>query len=127
MSHCINRITRPDRLEPVKRYTNGGNTQSMHFILFYDYVPEYMDRRGEFRDDHLDYLKPYLERGELFLAGAFAAPADGAALVFRADTREVAEAFARSDPYVLNGLVTSWRVREWTTVVGRDAEQPIPT
>ena len=84
-----------------------------------------MERRTEFRDKHVSYLKPFLERGELFLAGAFAEPADGAALVFKADTSEIAETFAKSDPYVLNGLVTSWRVREWTTVVGRDAEQPI--
>ena len=48
-----------------------------------------------------------------------------AAIVFKADTPAVAEAFAKADPYVLNGLVTSWRVREWTTVVGRDAEHPL--
>ena len=36
-----------------------------------------------------------------------------------------AEAFATSDPYVTNGLVTSWRVRHWTTVVGPLAAQPI--
>jgi hypothetical protein len=27
---------------------------------------------------------------------------------------------------VTNGVVTNWRVREWTTVVGRDAEVPLP-
>ena len=97
----------------------------MHYILFYEYVPEYMERRGEFRDAHLAYLKPFLDRGELFLAGAFAEPADGAALVFKGNSPAVAETFARSDPYVLHGLVTSWRVRQWTTVVGRDAANPI--
>ena len=97
----------------------------MHYILFYDYVPEYMERRGEFRDQHMTYATPFLERGELFLGGAFAEPADGAAIVFKGDSPEVAEAFAKADPYVLNGLVTSWRVRKWTTVVGRDAEHPI--
>lgn len=40
---------------------------------------------------------------------------------FRGESSEVAEAFARVDPYVVNGLVTRWRVREWTTVVGEDA------
>jgi uncharacterized protein YciI len=33
-------------------------------------------------------------------------------------TKEAAEAFARADPYVRNGLVTRWRIREWTTVIG---------
>ena len=97
----------------------------MHYILFYDYVPDYMERRGEFRDEHVALVGKAIDRGELFLGGAFANPADGAAIVFKADTPEVAEAFAEADPYVLNGLVTSWRVREWTTVVGRDAEHPL--
>jgi len=51
------------------------------------------------------------ERGELLLAGAFTEPADGAALVFKANGRAVAERFAASDPYVKEGLVKHWRVR----------------
>lgn len=98
----------------------------MHWLLFYDYVPDYLERRWELGGAHLSYLQPYLDRGELVLAGAFADPADGAALLFRADRREVPEAFAESDPFVLGDLVTDWRVREWTTVVGPDAAQPLP-
>ena len=55
-------------------------------------------------------------------AGTVAAnPADGAALLFQGDSPKVAEDFARNDPYVINGVVKSWRVREWTTVVGDGA------
>jgi len=97
----------------------------MHYILFYDYVPDYLERRGAFRDAHLAHARPYLDRGELFIGGAFANPADGAAIVFKADSPQLAEDFARADPYVLNGIVTGWRVREWTTVVGRDAAVPV--
>ena len=56
------------------------------------------------------------------LGGALADPIDGAVLLFRGDSPNAAESFAETDPYVLNGLVKSWRVREWTTVVGEDAE-----
>lgn len=97
----------------------------MHYLLFYDYVADYLVRRGEFRDAHLALVRATMDRGELFLGGAFANPADGAVIVFRGDSPAIAEAFAQSDPYVRNGLVTAWRVREWTTVVGRDAAQPI--
>jgi hypothetical protein len=38
----------------------------------------------------------------------------------------VVEAFAKSDPYVTGGLVTEWKVREWTTVIGKDAAHPLP-
>lgn len=96
-----------------------------HWLLFYDYVPDYLERRGALREAHLAHLAPFLDRGELVLGGAFAAPADGAALLFLAEGPETAEAFARADPYVLEGLVTGWRVRAWTTVVGRDAAEPL--
>jgi uncharacterized protein YciI len=46
--------------------------------------------------------------------------------VFLGESPAAAEAFAAADPYVLNGLVTRWRVREWTTVVGRDAQVRLP-
>lgn len=97
----------------------------MHYILFYNYTPDYLERRGEFRDLHLAHAKASIDRGEFFLGGAFADPADGAAIIFKADSREVVEKWAKNDPYVLNGLVISWTVREWTTVAGKDAENPI--
>ncbi|HTQ46692.1 MAG TPA: YciI-like protein [Polyangiaceae bacterium] len=96
-----------------------------HYILFYDVAPDYLQRRGEYRQKHLDLARASHARGELVLAGALANPADGAVLLFRAESDEVARRFAEADPYVLNGLVTSWRVREWTTVVGDGACQPI--
>jgi hypothetical protein len=51
---------------------------------------------------------------------------DGAVLLFRGSSAAVAESFATMDPYVLNHLVTSWRVREWATVVGSQAEIELP-
>ncbi len=90
----------------------------MHTILFYDVVDDYVERRASFRQLHLDLARQAQQRGELVLAGALADPADGAVLVFRGDAAAVAEAFAKADPYVKNGLVKSWRVRKWTTVIG---------
>ncbi|MCH2156072.1 MAG: YciI family protein [Opitutales bacterium] len=97
----------------------------MHYILFYKYASDYLERRGVYRDEHLSLAKAAIDRGELFLGGAFADPADGAALVFKGDSPEAAESYAKADPYVTNRLVTSWHVREWTTVIGKDAASPI--
>ena len=47
------------------------------------------------------------------------------ATVGAGDSAEAAEEFARTDPYVINGVVKSWSVREWTTVVGEDATTKI--
>jgi uncharacterized protein YciI len=54
----------------------------------------------------------------LVFGGAFANPADGAAIVFKVENQAKIEDFVEKDPYVINGLVTEWRIREWTAVVG---------
>ena len=98
----------------------------MHYLLIYDVVPDYVERRAPLRSAHVAHARASLERGELVLGGALADPVDGAVLLFRGESPAVAEAFAEKDPYVLNGLVTRWRVREWTTVIGTLAEVPLP-
>ena len=97
----------------------------MHYLLFYDVAPDYLTRRAEFRNDHLKLARQAHARGELVLAGALADPVDGAILLFRGDSPEVAERFVAADPYVKNGLVKQWRVRPWSTVVGDGAATPV--
>jgi uncharacterized protein YciI len=98
----------------------------MHYLLMYDVVEDYVDRRAPFRGAHIALARAAVARGELVLGGALAQPADGVVLLFRGVSPAAAEAFAKSDPYVREGIVTRWRVREWTTVVGNDAENPLP-
>jgi uncharacterized protein YciI len=97
----------------------------VHYLLFYDVVDDYLERRPAHRSVHLDLAWAAVQRGELVLAGALAEPVDGAVFVFQGDSPAVAEAFALADPYVKNGLVKSWRVRPWTTVVGALAANPV--
>lgn len=89
-----------------------------YFTLTYDVVDGYAEKRMPFRQLHLAHATAARERGELLLGGAFADPVDRALLIFRAADRSVVEEFARNDPYVVNGLVTRWEVREWTVVIG---------
>lgn len=97
----------------------------MHFLLIYDFVPDYLERRQPLRAGHLALAWAYHERGELVLAGALADAPPGAAILFKGDDAAAAERFAHEDPYVTAGLVTQWRVRPWTTVVGTDASAPV--
>lgn len=97
----------------------------MHFLLFYEVTPDYLARRGEFRAEHLALAWQFADRGELLLGGALGDPVDGAILLFRCDAPETVERFVKSDPYVASGLVASWRVRPWTTVVGELATAPL--
>jgi uncharacterized protein len=96
----------------------------MHYLLFYEVADDYLTRRAEFRNVHLQLGWEASERGELVMGGALANPVDGAVLLFKSDSPEAAERFAKADPYVKNGIVKRWYVREWTTVVGDIAANP---
>lgn len=89
-----------------------------HWLLIYDLVDDYLERRAPLRPEHLALAEAAQARGELVMAGALAEPADRAVLVFRSDDAGAAEAFAHADPYVRDGLVESWQVRPWTVVIG---------
>ena len=91
-----------------------------YFILFYETADNYVEKRAPFRGQHLALAREAHARGELLMAGALEDPADRAVLVFRARDRQAVEAFARRDPYVLNGAVTRWEVRPWNVVIGND-------
>ncbi|MDY0000368.1 MAG: YciI-like protein [Polyangia bacterium] len=97
-----------------------------YFLLLYDYVENVVERRAPFREAHLALAREAEGRGRLLLGGAFADPVDGAVLVFRVEDRAEVEAFVAADPYVQNGLVTRWRIRPWTVVVGSCHEQSLP-
>lgn len=98
----------------------------MHYLLMYDVADDYLERRTAYRGEHLALARAAHQRGELVLGGALADPADGAVLLFKGDSPAAAERFAETDPYVLNGVVTRWRVRTWTTVVGDDPAVVVP-
>lgn len=98
-----------------------------YFLLRYELVDDYLERRSQFRVEHLGLAKAAVERGELRLGGAVANPADAATLVFAGEDASVAEAFANADPYVREGLVKEWTVREWTVVIGADYRGEVPT
>lgn len=97
----------------------------MHFLLFYELGTDYLERRPQFRGEHLTLAWQAAERGELLLGGAVGDPVDTSLLLFQGDSPAAAERFAAADPYVKNGLVKRWRVRPWTTVVGPTAASPV--
>src|SRR5262245_2333218 len=100
-------------------------SKAMHYLLFYEVVDDYVERRAALRSAHLERAWAASARGEVVLGGALANPVDGAVLLFSGDSPAVAENFAKADPYVTQGLVRKWRVREWTTVAGAMASMPV--
>lgn len=100
----------------------------MHYLLTYQVTEDFLERRAQFRKEHLDVIQQAHDSGELILAGATANPETGeitgAALVFDCDNPAIVEEFAQADPYVSEGLVTNYRIDRWNTVVGEGATMP---
>src|SRR5215475_5920763 len=107
------------------RMRGDKEERTMHYLLFYEVAEDYLSRRAQFRNEHLQKAWEASARGELVLGGALANPVDGAVLLFKGESPEVAENFAQADPYVTSGLVKRWHVREWTTVAGDGAAIPV--
>ena len=84
-----------------------------HHILFYEYVPDIVERRGPHRDAHLARIR---DTEQIVMAGALGEPPHGAAIVFRDAEPGAIERFVEGDPYVQAGLVRDWRIERWNVV-----------
>jgi len=82
------------------------------YVLFYESADDVMSKAPEVYPAHLARLQDFKARGELLMVGTFADPqADGSMAIF--NSRQGAEDFATEDPFVLQGVVRSWTVKEW--------------
>ena len=73
---------------------------------------------GKSRDDimavyprHKAFLDQFVARGEVVGVGPFMDGAGGNMALFR--SRSAAEAFAAGDPFLLEGLVKDYQIRDW--------------
>ena len=90
-----------------------------YFALEYDTTEDFLERRLPFRQAHLAQIDQAYADQRIVLAGAL--KPSGALLIFRTDTASEVEQFVQKDPYFINGLVKTWRIREWAVVVGEHA------
>jgi uncharacterized protein len=81
------------------------------YVLFYESADDVLVKAPLYFAAHCARWGKYRDEGTLLLIGTFANPREGAMAVFTA--REAAEEFATGDPFVLNGVVRDWYIREW--------------
>jgi uncharacterized protein YciI len=66
---------------------------------------------------HRKRSQEWHDRGTLLMAGAFLNnQGENLQSMGVLTTREAAEEFARGDPFVLNGMVSKWDIREWANM-----------
>jgi uncharacterized protein YciI len=82
------------------------------YVLFYESAPDLASNAPAHYAAHSARAKEFHARGVLLMIGVFTdAQKEGAMAVFT--SREDAESFAGEDPFVVNGVVSRWRVCEW--------------
>jgi uncharacterized protein YciI len=91
-----------------------------YYILVYRTVDNYIEKRAQYRDEHLALATEFSESKGLILAGALTDPPDEALLIFKAESDEVVKSFVHHDPYVNNGLIKEWYIRKWNVVIGNE-------
>ena len=88
----------------------------MKYVVTYESADNVAERAPVHFAAHVTRYQPYVERGELIMIGTFADPQkDGSMAIFT--TREAAEDFVKGDPFLLNGVVKSWRILEWNEAI----------
>jgi uncharacterized protein YciI len=84
----------------------------MKYVLFYEASEGFREKVPAALEAHRAMWKRFHAEGTLLMVGPFTdAPAGGAMSIFT--TREAAEAFAAADPFVTQGVVSRWTIREW--------------
>lgn len=62
--------------------TAEEHTSRQYFAVVYDYVPDILERRGQYRAEHLALANQLVDEGKVLLGGAWGSPVDGALLIF---------------------------------------------
>ena len=86
------------------------------FVVLYESADDVLSRAPAHFPAHKARLDAFHERGDLVMVGTFGDPqAEGSMAVFR--SREAAEEFMKEDPFILNGVVRAWQLREWNEIL----------
>jgi uncharacterized protein len=88
----------------------------MKYVLFYESADDVMTRAPTYFPAHGARVQTFHARGEILMVGTFGDPQEqGSMAIF--PTRAAAQAFVDGDPFVLEGVVRRWEIREWNEVL----------
>jgi uncharacterized protein len=110
-----------DELRSTRRSPEGSGSRRpreafMKYVLFYDSAEDVASKAPAQFPAHSARVQEFRARGDLLMVGTFGDPQnEGSMAIFT--SREAAEEFVKDDPFVLNGVVRDWHIREWYEVL----------
>ena len=105
-----------------RAYSSTTAMSATQYLLRYDYIPDVLEKRGPYRDGHLNLAKQLIAEGKC-LSGGPTGPEGmqvpkGALFIFT--SADAAKLFVEQDPYVAAGIVTGHSIEEWNVVVQKE-------
>jgi uncharacterized protein len=96
----------------------------MKYVVLYEPADDVLTTAPVHYPAHKSRLDEFHRRGEILMVGTFGDPVnEGSMAIF--PTREAAESFVAEDPFVVNGVVKSYQIREWNEILTDDAGHPV--
>jgi len=89
---------------------------TVRYVVLYESAADVLQRAPVFFADHEAHYERFVARGLMTAIGTFEDPATNGAMSVLT-TREAAEEFAAGDPFVVHGLVVSYRILAWDDVL----------
>ena len=91
----------------------------MKYVLFYESADDVLSKAPSHFPAHQARLEEFHARGDILMVGTFGDPQEQGSMAIFA-TRAAADAFVEGDPFVLNGVVRRWEIREWNEALVPD-------
>ncbi len=103
----------------TRSFSRLSPLSATQYLLKYEYIPDVLEKRGPYREGHLNLAKKLIAEDKCLSGGPTGEPSmevpTGALFVFT--DLESAELFVKEDPYVEAGIVTGHSIEEWNVVV----------
>jgi len=84
--------------------------------LHYELDKDAYEQRMPFRSAHLALVERWQEQGKVVIAGPLGDPPSRSLIAFDVADQAEVEEFAAADPYVSEGIVSSYRIEPWSVV-----------
>ncbi len=88
----------------------------MKAVVLYESADNVRTRAPLHYAAHSARIEAFHARGELLMVGTFGDPqAEGSMAIFA--SRDGAQEFVDGDPFVLEGVVKGWQIRDWNEIL----------
>ena len=109
-------------MNKIDKTNQNQDKQLKHFMLYYKLVPDILNARIPFKDEHMSILNELSSRGLVFVGGEMI---EGfpAVFMFEGENDDILKEWLSRDPYFNNNLVLEHRFNQIILVAGKMVNQ----